>query len=229
MSNTAEPPAQLAGRRPTLGLLAAIFVLHTTIWIGLVRLLPGDDFLEYPDLGDAATPWIRQFVLPLVVVTAFLVGVVSWLGWWRPVLREPRTGGRLLVLGAALIVVLGGGRLLGSGFSDAPAAYWIGLALTTGLVGLTEELSFRGIQLVGARAVFGDERRALLWSSVLFGLFHLPNAILGASVGAAVAQVFLTALIGTGIACFRRLSGTLLVPVVVHAVYDFVLIQGAFD
>lgn len=39
----------MLGRGPLL----AWFVVHTVVWIALVRLLPGGDFVEYPDLGTA--------------------------------------------------------------------------------------------------------------------------------------------------------------------------------
>jgi hypothetical protein len=219
------------GVQPTISLLLGIFVAHVVIWIGLVRLVPGGDGVDYPDLGTLGTPWVRQFVIPLLVVLAFQVVVITRLGWWKSVLREPsRTTRRWLVVFPVVVFVLGLTRFLSDGFAgDAGSSYLIGCIVTMTLVGLTEEITFRGIQQVGARRVFTREWQAVVFASVLFGLFHTPNIVIGAEVGDALRQTVFTAIIGTAFYCLRRVSGSLIPCIVLHAVYDFLLIQGAWD
>jgi uncharacterized protein len=219
------------GVQPTMSLLLGIFVAHVVIWIGLVRLVPGGDGVDYPDLGTLGTPWVRQFVIPLLVVLAFQVVVITRLGWWKSVLREPsRTTRRWLVVFPVVVFVLGLTRFLSDGFAgDAGSSYLIGCIVTMTLVGLTEEITFRGIQQVGARRVFTREWQAVVFASVLFGLFHTPNIVIGAEVGDALRQTVFTAIIGTAFYCLRRVSGSLIPCIVLHAVYDFLLIQGAWD
>ena len=219
------------GVQPTISLLLGIFVAHVVIWIGLVRLVPGGDGVDYPDLGTLGTPWVRQFVIPLLVVLAFQVVVITKLGWWKSVLREPsRTTRRWLVVFPVVVFVLGLTRFLSDGFAgDAGSSYLIGCIVTMTLVGLTEEITFRGIQQVGARRVFTREWQAVVFASVLFGLFHTPNIVIGAEVGDALRQTVFTAIIGTAFYCLRRVSGSLIPCIVLHAVYDFLLIQGAWD
>jgi hypothetical protein len=219
------------GVQPTISLLLGIFVAHVVIWIGLVRLVPGGDGVDYPDLGTLGTPWVRQFVIPLLVVLAFQVVIITRLGWWKSVLREPsRTTRRWLVVFPVVVFVLGLTRFLSDGFAgDAGSSYLIGCIVTMTLVGLTEEITFRGIQQVGARRVFTREWQAVVFASVLFGLFHTPNIVIGAEVGDALRQTVFTAIIGTAFYCLRRVSGSLIPCIVLHAVYDFLLIQGAWD
>ena len=219
------------GVQPTISLLLGIFVAHVVIWIGLVRLVPGGDGVDYPDLGTLGTPWVRQFVIPLLVVLVFQVVVITRLGWWKSVLREPsRTTRRWLVVFPVVVFVLGLTRFLSDGFAgDAGSSYLIGCIVTMTLVGLTEEITFRGIQQVGARRVFTREWQAVVFASVLFGLFHTPNIVIGAEVGDALRQTVFTAIIGTAFYCLRRVSGSLIPCIVLHAVYDFLLIQGAWD
>ncbi len=217
----------MTSRRP-LGRLALVgwFVVHTVVWIALVRLLPGGDFVEYSDLGTAGLPWVRQFVVPLLVVLALQVLVLSATGRWRAVWvddRPMRARWWLVMVAFALPVA----SFLSAGASARPAHAWIGLVATMALVGLTEELTFRGILLVGARD-HGSERSAWLWSSALFGLFHLPNIVLGAPAGDAARQVVATAVIGSIMYVVRRLSRGLLAPVVLHAAWDFLLISTAY-
>ena len=129
-----------------------------------------------------------------------------------------------------VVFVLGLGRFLSDGFAgDAGSSYLIGCVVTLSLVGITEEITFRGIQQVGARRVFTREWQAVVFASVLFGLFHTPNIVIGAEVGDALTQTVFTAIIGTAFYCLRRVSGSLIPCIVLHAVYDFFLIQGAWD
>ena len=206
------------------------FLVHCTVWIGLVLVIPGGDRVDYVDLGSLETPWVRQFILPLLVVLALQVAVVTRLGWWKPVLRDEETSTRRgrAWIAPAIILLLGFARFSEDGFaSEAGASFLFGVAVTMFLVGLTEELSFRGILLVGGRGALGSERSAFLFSSALFGLFHLPNMFIGADVGAALFQVVQTAVIGSALYSLRRASGGLVACVALHAVYDFFLVQGA--
>jgi len=224
--------AGTASERAGTGLteLFGFFVLHVVVWIGLMRPLAGADFVDYADIGAASTPWVRQFVIGLLVVLALQVAFISRKGWWGPLLNEPTRLRAwwafppiLLVAAAATL------RFATQGLSDAPTTWWVGFTATMALVGLTEELSFRGILLVGGRQLLDTEVKAWLFSSALFGLFHLPNALIGQALVPSVVQVFQTAIIGSSIYLVRRTSGSLIVAAVFHAVYDWMLIQGAFS
>jgi membrane protease YdiL (CAAX protease family) len=227
----ANPLAVDEGTKPTFALLLGWFAVHVVVAIGLMKVLPGDDGVDYSDLGVLGTPWVRQFIIPLLVVLALQVALISRLGWWNSVLREPsRTSRRWLWVFPALMLVVGVARFASDGFAgDAGASYLLGCIITMALVGTTEELTFRGIEQVGARRLFSSERQAVVFASVLFGLFHAPNIVLGAEVGATIAQVVLTAVIGTFLYCLRRTSGSLVPCIVLHAAYDFMLIQGNWD
>jgi hypothetical protein len=79
------------------------------------------------------------------------------------------------------------------------------------LAGLAEESLFRGV-LQTALAEWINPSLALVVASVLFGLAHFitPTYALFASV------------IGMYLGCLLMVSNNLLVPIVVHATYDFV-------
>jgi membrane protease YdiL (CAAX protease family) len=144
---------------------------------------------------------------------------------WRDMAPTSR---RWLVIFPLLMTVGIVGVLLSRGLSDAPASYWIGIGGTMALVGLTEELSFRGILLVGSRQLLGSERRAVLTSSLLFGLFHLPNVFTGQPLAATLNQVISTTVLGMAFYCLRRVTARLWPAVVLHAAYDFALLQSMF-
>jgi hypothetical protein len=222
-----NPLAVDEGTKPSFPLLLGIFVVHVVLWIGLIRLVPGNDRVSFEFLGSVTMPWFRQFVIPLLVVLMFQLVVINRLGWTRTVLTEPsRSTRQWLWAFPAAIISLALTVFLAAGLSDASGSYFVGMTITMLLVGITEELTFRGIMQVGARRLLSREWQAVVFSSALFGLFHLPNILVGAPTGPTIGQVFQTALLGTAIYCVRRVSGSLIPCIVLHAVYDWLVIQG---
>lgn len=218
------------GVRPTIPLLLGIFVAHVVIWIGLIALVPGDDRVSFEYLGDQSTPWVRQFIIPLLAVLAFQVAVVTKLGWWKSVMRDPaRSRRRWLWILPVVLLLLALVGFADAGAQEAGSRYLIGCLATTMLVGVTEEMTFRGVLLVGARRVFAREWRAVVFASALFGLFHLPNILVGAPVGPTLVQVVQTAGVGVGIYALRRTTGLLLPCMLLHGVYDYLVLQGDWD
>ncbi len=209
--------------------LVGILIVHTALWIGLARSLPGGDFMAYPDLGSAPSPWFREVVIPLTVVLAFQIAVVIRLGWWRSVWREPsRSRRRWLWIPAAAMLASGLVARLAGGAVPGAAGYLVGVTIAMLMVGLTEELTFRGIAIVGARRLLRTETAVAVATGVAFGLFHLPNVLLGSTLGPTLVQVVLTGVIGTALYGLRRVTGLLWPCVVLHAVYDWLVITPGY-
>lgn len=210
--------------------LLAVFVVHVAVWVSLVRFGAGDDRIGFDLLGDGSTPWVRQFIIALLGVLALQVLFMFKERSWGEVFRDrPRSDRRWLWAPGVAILLLGVGRFASDGLSDAPTSYWVGMSITVLLVGFTEEVTFRGLLVVEARRRWGSEGRALLVSSVLFGLFHLPNWYLGQDLSTTVRQVVVTGIIGSGFYALRRASGSLVPCIILHAAYDWLLLQGAFS
>jgi membrane protease YdiL (CAAX protease family) len=85
------------------------------------------------------------------------------------------------------------------------------LALIATLAGLAEEILFRGVVQVALTRVLPDTG-SLVVASAAFGLAHFVTPTY--AILAAVAGLYLGAL--------YQLHGNLLVPIVAHALYDFV-------
>lgn len=88
------------------------------------------------------------------------------------------------------------------------------LAVISALAGIGEELMFRGLIQEGLARWIGEPMGvwiALGIASVLFGLLHPMN----------VAYVILAAVMGFCLGGLWIATGNLLVPIVAHAVYDF--------
>lgn len=93
-------------------------------------------------------------------------------------------------------------------FRDCSPAH---LAIVALAAGIGEETLFRGaLQPLAGRVL--PETAALLAASVLFGLVHAVNGL----------YVFFASLFGLYLGGLLLLSGSLLPPIIAHAVYDFV-------
>lgn len=202
------PPSLLVGLAP-LVVFAAI-----SAW----RARPSDD---YPTLGQTVDSVVRSLVVPEGIAAVALCLVVTGLGWWRIATVDP-TRARLgwTWLAPALIAVVCLVRLPLVEWSALPGHYFVLLAVGVLFVGVFEELMTRGVLLVGLRRRL-PEFGVWMLSCVLFGLLHLLNALAGAGLGATLVQVVFAASFGSTLYVARRLTGNLLLPVLLHAFWDF--------
>ena len=93
-------------------------------------------------------------------------------------------------------------------FVDAPVTHMVALALTAGIA---EEALFRGVVQGGLTDLVGW-LPALLIASVLFGVVHWLTGL----------YALLAGVVGLYLGGLYLLTGNLLVPIVVHALYDMV-------
>ena len=78
------------------------------------------------------------------------------------------------------------------------------LALGTALVGFSEEIAYRGLALVGFRGGY-SEVKVWLFTSILFGLLHGVNVVLGQGAVLTVRQVIFAFVIGSVFYAIRRI------------------------
>ncbi|MFC7251423.1 CPBP family intramembrane glutamic endopeptidase [Halomicroarcula sp. GCM10025324] len=158
------------------------------------------------------------------VFVALVVGLVSWLGWWRKVrLTAPiASGGRryLLVLAALLVVPLGVTLALtpapfavpeftildGQTLSTAGVVVLVVVGFALGAA-VSEELLYRGVVLRS----FESRGRipAALAASVLFGASHLSLLAVGVPLSEVLLVSVLSAVSGIGLAAVAFRLGTL--------------------
>ena len=99
-------------------------------------------------------------------------------------------------------------ELVGPLFANAPVRHMVALALTAGVA---EEALFRGVVQGGLTGLTGW-LPALLIASVLFGVVHWLTGL----------YALLAGVVGLYLGGLYLLTGNLLVPIVVHALYDLV-------
>lgn len=222
MTVRATSDAMPAGARrlPVVGFVAVV-VLYLVVLQGLGLLLRPENGAAYGSFPDTGTAW-RTLVVPVAASLVLGIAVVSALRWWRPVLRDDRPVRRWVwALPAVMVAAILAGTNYGL-IGDKGAGLFLTLLLGCLLVGAAEELMYRGIGVVTFRANGFSEGRVALWVAVIFGLSHASNII---SEGAAsLVQVLITAVAGYFFYLMRRVAGTILVPMLVHGLWDFGLL-----
>ncbi|GAB3569556.1 hypothetical protein GCM10027445_21590 [Amycolatopsis endophytica] len=201
------------------------YLVLVVVYVAVVQVL-GFVLTRGTGGGYETTGGVWRSITVPVGVGLVLVGVtVTVLRWWRPVLTDDRPVRRwVAVVPVLMIVSILAGTDYG-GLAARGAGFTVLLLAGTLFVGFAEEGLFRGIGLVALRGNGLGEGGVALWSSVVFGLAHSANLV---SLGArAFVQVFVVAVAGYFFYLVRRRSGGLLLPAVLHGLWDFALITGS--
>jgi hypothetical protein len=210
------------GRKLGIGGFVGLVVAYLIILQGLPWLVTTGD-LEYGKFPDAGNLWL-SLVVPVAVSVAFVAGLITWLGWWQRVIHEGKRVQRWVWIVPALMVLAAVVATDYANLIDVELGLSLGLVVAVLLVGTGEELMFRGVGVNVFRGHGMTEGKVALWSSVAFGLSHLTNVITEGP--GAFGQAFVTALLGYGFYLVLRVSGIILVPILVHALWDFGLFSS---
>jgi uncharacterized protein len=205
--------------KPT-ALSAIVAILGYMVVVFTVWAVTG---LEYDEVGDTLENVQKGIVLSMVLGTVYLVAVTTFLGWWKPAILEPRkVGSRWMWIIAVLLLLGAVGNLSFTkwGEIDGVGSYALWLAIGTLFVGFNEELLTRGLAIVGGRGSM-HEKWVWVFSGVIFGLLHAGNALFGQSIAGTVQQMVFAFGVGLTYYVIRRFSGTLIVTMVLHAIWDY--------
>jgi len=167
----------LANRREFLG-VAILFEGSLILVAGAAGRWFGIDPLERLSWGTRGVAWGAAAALPM-----FLLFAISYRWSFGPFRRIKRL----------LVETLG---------PPLAACRWYDLVLLAAVVGISEELLFRGVL---------QPRFGLLMSNVVFGVAHSISpfyALVAGVMGLYLGRLF-------------ELSGNLLAPIVAHGLYDF--------
>ncbi|MET9211178.1 MULTISPECIES: CPBP family glutamic-type intramembrane protease [unclassified Nocardia] len=213
--------ATRVGRRLSYPMFALIVIVYLAIiQLGglLMTALTGeDDFLSTRAV-------FFGMIIPLGAALAFTYGVISYLGWLRPVLhddRPTRPWVRIVPIVFIVAIVFG---INYSALADKGFLYVLVLLIATQFVGWGEEGMFRGIGVLVLRDHGLTEGRVALWSSIVFGAVHLANGVThGIS---ALPQAIIVSLAGYFFYLTRRVSRGNTVNSVLHGLFDFTLLTG---
>ncbi len=176
--------------------------------------------VDYLRIGESAETTRLWYALPTLFGCTFLVIAISVLGWWRLVLFDrARSGPRWVWILPAAIAGLILHNFSGLQFARLTPELLLWSTLGAVGVGFGEETITRGSMIVGLRSRF-PEVRVWLISTLLFSALHVPNVLFGLPLAAMPVQVLLTFIFGSGMYAIRRTSGTLILPMILHGLWD---------
>ncbi len=179
-------------------------------------------------LLDATLPALGLSPLAIRLVgeaalSGYVIVLLSRLRWWREAGFEKAPSGRRLA--ACLPFLLLPALVVGAnGIKTADAGRVVGFTLFTLMVGFAEEGLIRGIVLrvllpLGAR-------RAVVLSSLIFGLAHLANVLQGVGLTTTIIQATYATLLGIGYAAARLYTGVIWPVIALHMLVDLSDVAG---
>jgi membrane protease YdiL (CAAX protease family) len=200
--------------RPIVGIV--IFVVYAAIFsVGFLA-----SGVDYDAVGDTTSNVMKAIVLPVGVGALVLLLVTYFLGWWRPVFRDEDRAPRWTLLIPAFMAVAVLAGLITADWGGRESSFIVWLLVGTLFVGIAEEVLTRGLLLTAFRGGMG-EVGVWFWTSIVFGLLHSLNILFGQSVGATIQQIVFAFVFGSVLYACRRATGLLVIPIVLHALWDF--------
>ena len=213
-------PATPEPRPPSLA-RAVMIVLPAFVILPLVGRFSG---VEYDVIADT-TANLLHGVVPMVAISLVWGLLMAWRsGWLKPIFAQqpPSAFPKFFWLIPACWIGMCLIRVVASPWPSFDATYIMVLAVAMIMVGFNEELLFRGIVAYGARGPGPwSEARTMLVSSLGFGLFHLPNVLVGQALGPTLIQVGYAFFMGIALFVSMRIARSILLPVALHALWDF--------
>jgi membrane protease YdiL (CAAX protease family) len=164
---------------------------------------------------------LLELVVPLVVSTVAVLGLVAALGWWRPLFGpQPELSRRWWMWLPPALILLWNGLSFAAVDTGAYAAGVVGTVVVLGLlIGVAEEVLARGLMVGLLRRAGYREVWVAVLSSLLFALMHLLSAWGGGPAAAAV-LVGYTFCFGLCMYFTLRVTRNLVWPILLHATTD---------
>lgn len=169
-----------------------------------------------------------------IVIVLFAIIIISVRKLW-PQIRSKKENfivgikrGMPILVIAIIMLIVNGGELLIDGNLSIPN--FISLVLVSIAIGIAEEFIFRGWLQNEVMDRFGEGKKGalitILISGLLFGLFHLVNALSGQDLFTSFMQVIQTSAIGILFCSVYYASRNIWSLVFLHSFYDFSVLLG---
>lgn len=199
-----------------VGLFAAFFIVPV-LWHGAFDMTAGTGLIAMTDL--------RPFIATETLAVLALLVVVAALRWWTQtglIVRADPAGLRLfgwIVILPVLVLSTVWIALATQTDLESLRPGPVEIAILALLIGVFEEGLFRGVLLHGLRSRHGPGRAVVL-SALLFGLFHLVNAVFGQNLFLTLLQIATATALGLFLAVITLQTRTLWPAILLHALWD---------
>jgi hypothetical protein len=197
-------------KRLTIAIIAVAIWVAITMGVGLVQVGPGTSLDKFAS---------EQIVWGTPLAAAFML-LAAWMMGWRDLgfnAARPASSWRLLWLPALLICGFASTLILLD--RSVPVNILMIVAINTLVVGISEELAFRGV-------LWGAARKALsFWGAFFlvtfcFGIVHVLNGLLTGQFASAGVQAFNAMLSGAAFLAIRIRTHSLIPVIIVHWLWD---------
>lgn len=218
-------------------LIPVITIIFSLIWVGLSRIFNRIVVADYDHFFMSDKSIIWHVGAPMAITfTLFYFFIMKKHSLTSQIFNQKNeiknklvrsifTVISALMLLVALYNLFNTGNFLLEHWDQNTLSKVVAAFISIFFVGLTEETIFRGFALTEFRKKH-SELLSYLYSMVLFGLRHLPNAFNGVPLASALLQVVSTTIIGSGLYCTVRVTKTLWPAVCLHWIWDFAVCLG---
>lgn len=181
--------------------------------------------ITYTEIGRSTETVKKGIIFPVICAGILLFGVSVVNGWIVPAFTAPSGASELWMWAVpaslALGIVVRLLRVRWSAFDIKGALY---LLLAVALVGFTEEFLARGLLVHFFSQAGLPQFIVMVGSSLLFGLLHGMNYFNGQDRKTTTSQMIYTSITGMALYTCYIVSGTLWVPIALHALFDLSLL-----
>lgn len=212
----------------------AAAVVYLALYLGAGALIGhfAGDAIDRDDLLATPESAFLALALPPFVGGVILLLFAWSVGWLRPLFsRRPQNARGWMWIAPALVAVAIVLRLAGADYASFSAATILSIFLAGIFIGFAEELLTRGVVVEVLRKHGYGEWAVMLLSTLVFALLHSANLLAGFSVETVLETIGFA--FGFGICMYLtlRVTGTLIAPMILHALYDptVILATGGVD
>jgi membrane protease YdiL (CAAX protease family) len=184
-------------------------------WL-LITLVGGQIHAGHGPLEQGVT---RGIGWPFLLAAVFLLVIAGWQNWRDLGLHAGPSRGSLWLAWLPLLYIVVGVSLAAT-LGLPPTAVILWILLNTFLIGLSEELMFRGVLLQAFRHTVSIWPAVLL-TTVAFGAVHALNVFSTGDLRGALVQSLAAAFSGLLFIALRLRTGSLWPCIVIHALWDF--------
>lgn len=205
-----------------LGLTALLYIISIIILIG------GELLNKYPYTNPM---FAADYIYAELGVAILAILSVVFLFPGRSIgFRKPKIKNKKILIPIIIMLIVSfvrwGASFIMIGEGEVINYYLIfRILLTVLVVGFTEEWMYRGLLLSVLSRKFGLRNGALV-ALVLFGVLHIFNIAGGLPLSNAIIQFINTIIIGSVFLYTAIETGSILIPIIVHGLYDFMVISS---
>lgn len=201
---------------PTISNGFSIYALYLTIFFICWTITN----VDYPNLGLTAESLQWHYAKPTLIASLVVALVISYRGWWKVSLFDSKKSGpKWAWIGPVVMILLITGGLLRINTDSLSLELIVWAILGAIGVGFGEEIITRGTLLAGLRSKY-NETKVWFISTIAFSALHAPNIFFGLELSSMIIQFIFAFIVGSLFYATRRISGSLLLPMILHGLWD---------